>query len=261
MQARSIPIINALEIHVLHSCLKPSGYISLHMTLMYQTYFISIPHVWSISWVHIRSSWIRTVSWCQTGTRTLTTHYVDSPGQDCSVPVANALEILQSSSKPTGWMSLYLIMTLICHTYYHHRYSQGLDASQAQGHCLHHMDALVQARSIPIMYALDILHSCIKPSWYTSLHMTLLYHTVNFMDTHKVIIDMHSVLVPVRHQATVHTLCRRSCARLQHPCCKCTGDTAVQQRANWMYGPAYHIHKSHMLPFQCYTCGQFYGYT
>ena len=142
---------------------------------------------------------------CQSGARTLTTHYVDDPGQDRGVPDANALEILQSSSKPTGWMSLYLIMTLICHTYCHlnathmvnvnfmgvqqghHRYSQGLDTSQAQGHCLHHMDALVQARSIPIMNTLEILHSCIKPSGYTSLHMTLLYHTyhhINFTWIH-----------------------------------------------------------------------------
>ena len=201
--------------------------------------------------------------------RTLSIHSVDGLGQDRSIPVANALEIPQSSNKPTGWMSLYLIMTLICHTYCHlnathmikvnclgvqqghHRYSQGLAGSQAQGHCLHHMDGLVQAHSIPIINALEILHSCIKPAGYTSLHMTLLYHTyyhinsthiVNFMGTHKVIIDIDSDLVPIRHQATVHTLCRWSCARLQHPCCKCTGDTAVQQRANWMYGPAYHIH-------------------
>ena len=87
-------------------------------------------------------------------------------------------------------------------------------------------------------------------------------HMVNFMGIHKVIINIDSGPVPVRHQATVHTLCRWSWARLQHPCRKCTGDTAVQQQTIWMYHYelAYDTHMSHVLPFQCYTYGQFYGY-
>ena len=81
---------------------------------------------------------------------------------------------------------------------------------------------------------------------------------VNFMGIHKVIIDIDSDLVPDRHQDTVHTLCRWSCARLQHPRCKCTGDTTVQQQANWMNELVfdYDTHMSHIMPSQCHAYGQ-----
>ena len=118
----------------------------------------------------------------------------------------------------------------------HHRYSQGLDASLGTGPlptpygC---PSASSQHPHYECTGDTTLLHQAI---WIYKLAYDIAvshllshqFHTVNFMGTHKVIIDIHSVLVPVRHQATVHTLCGWSCARLQHPCCKCTGDTAVQ---------------------------------
>ena len=83
---------------------------------------------------------------------------------------------------------------------------------------------------------------------------------VNFMGIPKVIINIDSGPVPVRHPATVHTPCRWASARLQHPCRKCTGDTAVQQQTIWIYELAYDTHMSHMLTFQSYTYRQFYVY-
>ena len=116
---------------------------------------------------------------------------------------------------------------------------------------------------------LEIPQSCINPPGYISLHMSFIYYAychvnstqmVNFMGIHKVIINIDSGPVPVRHPATVHTPCRWASARLQHPCHKCTGDTAVQQQTMWTYELAYDTHMSHMLTFQCFTYRQFYVY-
>ena len=130
-------------------------------------------------------------------------------------------------------------------------------------------DGLVQDRSISIANTLEIPQSCIKSPGYISLHMSFIYYThchvnsiqmVNFMGIHKVIINIDSGRVPVRHQATVHTPYQWASARKQHPCHKCPGDTAVQQQTIWIYELVYDTHMSHMLTFQSYTYRQFYVY-
>ena len=120
MQSCSIPIINAVEIHVLNSCINSSGYISLHMTLMHHTYHhINSTHMVNFMGIHkvvMNKDSVLVPGYCP---YTHFVHCVDDLGKDCNVPVANALEILQSSNKPIGCMNLYLIKPLICHTYCH----------------------------------------------------------------------------------------------------------------------------------------------
>ena len=120
------------------------------------------------------------MTWCQSGTRPLSTHYVDGLVQDCSIPVVNALEILQSSNEPSGCMGLHI--TFICHTCCHFNathmvnfmiYPGGRCQSGTGPLPKHYIDALVQAHSISIADALETLQSHIKPSGYVSLHMSI----------------------------------------------------------------------------------------
>ena len=124
-------------------------------------------------------------------------------------------------------------------TYGHHRlWTVAWRQSDTRPLRVLYTDGLVQDRSISIANTLEIPQSCIKSPGYISLHMSFICYTychvnstqmVNFMGIHKVIINIDSGPVPVRHQDTDHTLCWWSWARLRRPRCKCTGDTAVQQ--------------------------------
>ena len=139
-------------------------------------------------------------------------------------------------------------------TYGHHRiWTVAWCQSDTRPLLVLYIDGLVQDRNISIANALEIPRSCIKPSGNINVHMSFIHHTychinythmVNFMGIHKVIININldSGPVPVKHQATVHTLCRWSSAKLEHPCCKCTGGIAVQQQTIWMYELAYDTH-------------------
>ena len=103
-----------------------------------------------------------TEAWCQSGTRDLLLYYIDGSVQDCSISIANAMEIMQSRIKPFIYISLHFYVIHYC------RFSATqmatflgihkaiIDINSGLVPVRHNIDGSMQDHSISIAKALDI---------------------------------------------------------------------------------------------------------